>query len=151
MYLITVWSGTSNQNIKKIKTLQNKCIRNLFHNKYRQRKLNTRDLYKEQNIINIEHLIELELNINLHKIINRKLKANIDIQYIHQVHEHNTRQTKQMRKIKTKNKWGEKSIINRCIDIYNKINSPLKKEKKCIRFKKKLKKLILEKQFNNTK
>ena len=151
MYLITVWSGTSNQNIKKIKTLQNKCIRNLFLNKYRQGKLNTRDLYKEQNIINFEHLIELELNINLHKIINRKLKANIDIQYIHQVHEHNTRQTKQMRKIKTKNKWGEKSIINRCIDIYNKINSPLKREKKCIRFKKKLKKLILEKQFNNTK
>lgn len=35
IYLLTIWSGTKLENIKKIKTLQNKCVRNLFYNKYK--------------------------------------------------------------------------------------------------------------------
>lgn len=146
-YLITIWSGTSIQNINKIKTLQNKCIRNLFYNKYRRGNIKTRDLYEEHNIIHFDHLIELELIINLHKITNKKLKANMEIQFNHQIHDHYTRQTNLMRKIKTANKWGEKSIINRCINYYNKISSPLKREKNVINFKKKIRKLIFEKQL----
>lgn len=44
-----------------------------------------------------------------------------------------------MWKIRTKNKWGEKSIINKCIHKYNKLSSPLKKEKNMYKFKTKLK------------
>lgn len=110
------------------------------------------DLYREHNIIEFEHLIEFELNYNLHKIEHKKLKFNIDIQYNHQGNDHNTRQNKQMRKIKTTNKWGDNRFRNRSINKYDKIITPLKNEKKnMIKFKKKLEKLILEKQFLLTK
>ena len=148
MYLLMVWSGTSNINIKKIQILQNKCIRNIFYNKYRLGNIRTKELFEEYKIITFENLIELELNVNLHKIENKKMKANIEIQYNNQFHEHDTRHSRNLRKIKTRNKWGEKSIINRCIQKYNQISPHLKNEKNITKFKNKLKKLILDKQFH---
>ena len=43
------------------------------------------------------------------------MKANIEIQYNNQFHEHDTRHSRHLRKIKTRNIWGEKSIKT---DVY---------------------------------
>lgn len=71
-YLLSVWGGTNKNNIKKISTMQNKCIRNLFFNDYKVGKVSTNELYKKHNILKFENVIELELNINLYKIVNKK-------------------------------------------------------------------------------
>lgn len=61
------------QNINKLKILQNSCLRNLFYNIYKIGRIGTM-----QNIKDIEHLVDLELKLNFHKIITKELKANIN-------------------------------------------------------------------------
>lgn len=52
----------------------------------------------------------------MYKILNKKLKCNIDLEFNNNIHAHGTRGSKNLRKIKTKNKWGEFSFINRRIN-----------------------------------
>ncbi|MBN1252581.1 MAG: reverse transcriptase family protein, partial [Bacteroidales bacterium] len=148
LYLLTIWSGTKRENIKKIKTLQNKCLRNLFFNKYRTGNIKTDDLYKEQNIIEFENLIDLELKINTHKIIKKQLKADIQYNTNSNIHNHDTRQATKIHKLKTKNSYGALSVYNRGINAYNNLSSPLKKLENMNTFKKNIKKSILSVQFS---
>lgn len=143
IYLITIWSGTKKENLSKIKILQNKCLRNLFFNRYRTGNISTSDLYNEYDFIEFENVIELEMNSNLHKIINKEIKCDIDIKYKNELHDHNTRHAKDMHKIKNKNKFGSFSFINRGISSYNKLSSPIKKAKNVKIFKRTLKKYFL--------
>lgn len=110
------------------------------------RNINTGDLYKQYDIIDFEHLIDLELKTNFYKILNKKLKANLEIEFNNEIHNHTTRQSKNMRKIRTKNKYGALSVINRGINASNKLPSPLKKIKSVTSFKRQIKKIILESQ-----
>lgn len=149
IYMITIWNGTKEENLKRIEIFQNKAIRNLFYNRYNQKNIKTGDLYNEYKIIKYRNLIESELKINFHKICNGILRAKIDIQYNNEIHCHNTKQSKKARKIKNKNNWGKKSIINRFIGAYNQIKTPIKKLRKTI-FKNKIKGdiLLMQKQCN---
>lgn len=126
IYLLSVGSGTKNENIDKLEKLQNECLRNLFHNKYKIGNIITDDLYKEYDIIKFKNMIDLDLKVNFHKIINNFLKADIDIEKNNNFHEHETRQAKNLRKIKSKNSWGKLSITNRGINADNSIPSPIK-------------------------
>lgn len=146
-YLLTLWSGTTQGNIDKIKVLQNKCLRNLFYNEYRDSRVKTNDIYNKHEIMSFDNLINFDLNTNIYKICNNKLKADIVIEKNENQHSHLTRQAKKLRKIKCKNKHGELSIINRCISKYNKLNSPLKNITSCDLFKRELKKQLLERQL----
>lgn len=146
IYLLTIWSGTKKENIKKIKVLQNKCLRNLFYNKYIIGNIKTEDIYKEHDIIDFEHLIDFELKTNFHKIIKKDLKSDIKIFKKNKIHKHETRQAKKFYKIKSNNKFGALSIINRGIDAYDTLLTPLKKTDNNNTFKRNLKKYILEEQ-----
>lgn len=150
IYMLSLWSGTKGDNIRKVATLQNKCIRNLFYNMYRIGNSTTDNLYKKFNIIKFEKIIELELSINFYKIINKKLKCDIKFTFKNNFHEHKTRHAKDIHKIKNKNKWGSLSFINRGIATYNNISSSIKKAKSANAFKLKLKRIILDKQFAHT-
>lgn len=143
-YVLTVWSGTSMENINKIIILQKKCMRNLFYNKYRIGNINTDDLYKEHKIIKFENMIDVELKLNFHKIIKKTLKADLKLETNNEIHKHNTRQAKNLRKIKTKNNFGKFSFTNRAISAYNVIPSPIKNLVNNETFKKYVKRIALE-------
>lgn len=51
-------------------------------------------------------------------------------------------------KIKSKNKWGTLSFINRGIEYYNRISSAMKKVEKINTFKQNIKKMLLDEQTN---
>lgn len=79
---------------------------------------------------------------------NNQLKGRIKIEFNEDIHKHNTRQSKQIRKIKTKNNFGKISIYNRGANLYNNLSSPLKKkEEKITKFKNTIIKKFLLKQF----
>ena len=145
--MLTVWSGTKKENVKKIKILQNKCLRNLFYNKYRIGNISTEDLYKEHNILEFEKVIELEMNTNIYKILNNKLKCDIHFEFKNNIHSYQTRQSRSLHKIKSKNKYGTLSFTNRSINSFNKISTPIKKLKNVNTLKKKLKNILLNEQI----
>ena len=78
----------------------------------------------------------------MYKVMNKKLKCNIDLNFNNNLHSYETRQSNNLHKIKSKNKWGTLSFINRGIDALNRVPSPIKKAKNAIIFKKKIKSLL---------
>lgn len=148
-YLLTIWSGTKKENIQRIQIMQNKCMRNLFYNKYRVGNISTKQIYKENDIMEFEHMINFEMLVNFHKMKNNQMKGNINFELNEDIHQHNTRQSKQIRKIKTKNNFGKFSIYNRGVHLYNNLPSPQKNEKKITKFKNTIRKELLLKQFEN--
>ena len=138
---------TKKENINKIKIIQNKCIRNLFFNQYKVGNISTQDLFKVHNILEFEKVIELELTINFYKIINKKLKCDINFELKNNIHNHATRQSNKLYKVKSRNKYGISCFTNRGISAFNVVPSPIKKAKNVILFKKKIKSLLIEKQI----
>ncbi|MBN1252535.1 MAG: reverse transcriptase family protein, partial [Bacteroidales bacterium] len=146
IYLLTIWSGTKKENINRIKILQNKCIRNLFFNQYKVGNITTNDLYKSNSILEFEKVVDLEMNVNFYKILNKKLKCDVSFEPNSNLHNHKTRQSSKLHKIKNKNKYGILSFTNRAISTYNVLSSPIKKIKNHILFKKKMKTILFDKQ-----
>lgn len=149
IYLLTIWSGTKKENIERIKILQNKCLRNLFYNKYKIGNISTKQIYKENEIMEFENMIKFEMLVNFHKMKNNQMKGKTNFELNKDIHTHYTRQSKQIRKIKTKNNYGKLSIHNRGANLYNNLPSPLIKEKKIRKFKNTIKENLLLKQFEN--
>lgn len=104
--------------------------------------------YKKHNILKFENIIELDLN--LYKIVKQRFKRNVKIKYKKSIHKHRTRQTNKMHKIKLNNKWGIQSFINRGMDAYNRISTPIKKIESLDVFKNKIKSNLFEKQFKES-
>lgn len=72
----------------------------------------------------------------MYKIINKKLKCNIELDFNKNFHTYATRQANNLHKIKSKNKWGTLSFINRGISALIRVPSPIKKAKNAIIFQK---------------
>lgn len=63
---------------------------------------------------------------------------------------HNTRQAKNINKIKTKNKYGSLFFINCGVSYYNNLSSPIKKSKIVFIFKRKLKRNLADSQLSES-
>ena len=71
MYGLVIWgSTTSAKNIKKLVTIQNSCLR-VFSGKPKW--YSTRQLYKEERLLQLESLIQIELCKFGHRITHREL------------------------------------------------------------------------------
>lgn len=147
IYLLPIWSGTTKKNLEKIKTIQNKAVRVLFYDIYKNKKVHTIDLYKILNLLRLDQLIEYETTMNIHKIVTQNIKTDIKIKFNKDSHKYNTRNANKMRADKQYNKYGTLSILTRGIRTYNSLITPIKKIKNINSFKRKLKKRIFNKQI----
>lgn len=141
LYLNVIWSSIPIYKQKEIKVLQNKALKSIMS---LPRLAPTHTLYNEK-ILPFELLSEYELMVLFYKIINHKIKHNLDIITNSEIHEHNTRYNSQLH-VTTNNthRFGKNSILNRGKIKYNALPEDLKNITNLQKFKIELKKYLMD-------
>lgn len=123
-YGLSIWGNTSKQNIKKLQSLQNKAIQNIFALDYRT---STKCIHEKYNILELTKLHKLLQIEHIHKINNNNIINNTSIIYNSQIHNHDTRSSNNIRNQSTRtHHFGLNSIFNTSTKFYNEIPPELK-------------------------
>lgn len=140
LYLNIIWSSIPHYKQKEINILQNKSIKAIMS---LPRLTPTHLLYNEK-ILPFEMLSKYELIVIIYKIINNKIKHNINLIRNTDIHDHNTRYSSQLHiDINNTQRFGTNSFLNRGKTIYNNIPDELKNISNTQQFKSQLKQYLM--------
>ena len=110
LYGLPVWTNITKKNVSCISVIQNKAIRNVFNLKKTTR---TYLLYKKNNLLPFEELMNISILIHTHNIINNFILSNTYFERNNSVHAYSTRSSNNLRQYNINSaKFGTTSIRN---------------------------------------
>lgn len=116
LYMNPIWNGASQLKIKELETLQNKAVKAMF---YKPKLHPTNTLYTGTNIIPLHALNKIQITLLIFKIKNNYIKHNFQINYRHNIHEHETRQNNNIALPNVKTRIGLNTILYRGCQLFN--------------------------------
>jgi exonuclease III len=145
-YLNVIWGSAAKNKISELSRLQNKAVRSVFYEEYRNPEVHTHDLYKSHRLMKLDSQSEFELAALVHKIKHDQIRHSLVFPTNRQFHRYETRRRNDYHLEKINNNYGRKSILHLGLKTYNKIPDDLKNITNFEFFKTKLKKYFLAKQ-----
>ena len=117
IYGCNIWGLTSEENLKKIETLQNKCLRILTFSDFR---CHANPLYVNLNVLKVREIIKLQQLQLLYEFLQNSLPNDLKklFKLKEDVHTHKTRQTFYVPSINTSS-FGKNSIKFQCPEFWN--------------------------------
>lgn len=117
IYGCIIWACASKTKIKKVQTIQNRAIKNLFHYK---RDENTKTIHTNHKILPVYDTIKCFQATHIHNIVNNDIHTNTILQMNHHIHSHSTRTANQIQQQHAyTTKMGLRSTHYMAIDVYN--------------------------------
>ena len=141
-YGIEVYSQGPNKNIKQIQIKQNRALK-VLHNK--DFFTPTIDLHRQTKVLMINDIANLNLLKFVYKQRNGQTPDAFRNYYIENIfiHNHQTRQAKNLHLPVNKNKYGRQSLKYRGAELWNKIDSQTRESKTIKTFSKKVKEQLI--------
>ena len=121
-YLINVWGNTTERNIDKLQTQQNKVLKALYNLNPRTP---SKDIYETLNELNIRQLITHKNLTLIHKKNNNTVKLTLTLTRIEDTHEHNTRGKENFQTHKPNKHKYKDELTTTAITKYNKLNKDI--------------------------
>lgn len=122
LYGILIWGPAYKTKLKKIQSIQNKAIKNLFNY---ERKENRKFIHTEHNILPILYLLLINQATHIHNIKNQLSHSNTQIKT--NTHQHNTRNRDNIKiNITRTTNYGTNSTLNAATKTYNTLPSTLR-------------------------
>jgi len=90
-YMIPIWRYTTMNHMNRLQKTQNKAIRSLFWEDYRDPNTNTNANYKKHNILKISQLTLYNSLVTIYKIKNNLIKNSIQLTTFTVIRQYNTR------------------------------------------------------------
>jgi hypothetical protein len=144
-YLVGVWGNAYENELKSVKTMQNKTLKIMFN--FEKRK-NTVELYKETQKLNLKSMNCVALNILMYKVSNNMIQNDFEIQYNSDVHRYNTRQAIDIHIDFTRTNLGKMGILTKAAHLYNDLPTELRELTSISVFKKQIRDYWFNKQGN---
>lgn len=141
-HLNLIWNTTTQANIKELRIIQNKAIKNIYK---LPRLTPTIHLYNE-NILPIDLLIKYNTIIFIQQLKLNKIKNSFILEERNQIHQHFTRTNQDLVIHNMSTNHGRRSIIYQGFNLYNNIPLNIRNELSFTKFKKSVKSNI----FNNS-
>jgi hypothetical protein len=144
IYLNCVWSHTTKSLTEKLEVKIREYTRTIHYEEYNASTTTskTRSLQKKYNILNFNQIRTLESAICIFKIAKNTLKTDIEIPRNYNLHEYNTRKSKDINIFAFKTEIMKQGFIFNCTKIYNTIPDNIRNEIHFPAFKKQIKKYI---------
>jgi hypothetical protein len=137
-YLISVWGYTGSTRLEELTRFQNKAIRLIYWQEYRQG-LSTDDLYKKYNILKLPLLMKFESMMSIYKLKSGLLRSNLIFPLSSDVHTYLTRNRSNMYLPNPRTNYLKRSIFFEGIVSFNALPNEIKILPNLIIFKKMLK------------
>lgn len=138
-----VWGSSVSQFYKnKLHVVQNKIIRTIFAYDYYQLNLNTSDIIRKYNILDIEKLLRFACATLMYKIDHKLIKTNHRI-IRNNEHGYMTRNREHPRPNHFRTEIGKLNVCRTCTIMYNNLNNSLRTETNPRKFKQQLKRMLL--------
>jgi hypothetical protein len=123
-YCLNVWGCTTSENIDIIQKVQNKALRNMFS---LGRNHSVRELLDQTRIYSVRKNFKKQCALYMYRIFNSGLLNNVVFHENERFHNFNTRGRKKLRTNQARTmSFGQKSVINSHIRIYNDVDDTLK-------------------------
>jgi Reverse transcriptase (RNA-dependent DNA polymerase)/Endonuclease-reverse transcriptase len=133
-YCASVLWQTKDENVRQLQLLQNRAMRAILNCK---RKTHIEDMLKNLKWLNIEDRIKLNMCVLIKKILNGEMPTYLteNVQYINNVHSHDTRSKNNLYISPVKSSFCDKSLFQSGFQTYNEIPFEIKSIKKTKLFK----------------
>jgi Reverse transcriptase (RNA-dependent DNA polymerase) len=145
-YMNAIWSSAAKDKILELCRLQNKAIRSVFFEEYRNPQVHTHNLYTTHDLLKLDGQNEYELVLLVYKIKHNLIKHSFTFPTNRQFHRYETRRKNDFYLHKINNNYGRKSIMYLGLKSFNRIPGDLKAINNLDLFKQKLKKYFLSRQ-----
>lgn len=122
LYGILIWGPTYKSKLKKIQSIQNKAIKNLY--KYK-RSENRKFIHKQNQILPVLHLLNISQATHIHNIKNQFILSNTQLTANNHHYNTRNRDNVQFNRINTTN-FGSNSSKYAAIKTYNSLPNSLK-------------------------
>lgn len=132
LYMNPIWSNAANFKIKELEVIQNKAVKAMYG---RSRLHPTDTLYIDTKIIPLRQIINIQIALLIFKIKNNYIKHNFNIDFRHNIHEHNTRQLNNIELPNVTTNTGLSTILYRGSQIFNNLPQQIKKTTSIGKFK----------------
>lgn len=90
-YMISIWGYASATNVNQLQVIQNKAIRSLFWQEYREGTLNTEGLMRKYRIPNVRQLQRIDALTMIFKIKHNIIRNEMHLRTFEDTHQYNTR------------------------------------------------------------
>lgn len=90
-YMSAIWGYANTTYQRQLQVLQNKAIRNLFWQEYRDAQTDTNDLYQRHSILKVDKITMFDSMMIIHKMKHGLMKNHIELSTFRQTHNYNTR------------------------------------------------------------
>ena len=142
-YGIEVYGKANATSLKKVQVQQNKSLKILFN---KDPLISTKILHQELNTLLVKDIYNLSIAKFVFKYKHSMLPDIFDnvLTENSKIHQHNTRQSKNMHVTHKANRYGEKKTSHQGSSIWNSLPNDIKNSKTIKNFSKKLKKLMIQ-------
>lgn len=145
--MISVWDFTAETRLREIQVYQNKAVRSIFWQEYREPGVDTDFLFRKYRILKISQLVRFDCLMTIFKFRHGLLKCNssLDIRTFGEVgagsDRTNTRNVAEARYILPRARLNtlRDSILSRGLSWYNELPTDLLRESNVLSFKSRLK------------
>jgi hypothetical protein len=117
-YLNVVWNSAVKDKILELSRLQNKAMRSVFYEEYRNPRVHTHDLYTGHGILKLDGQNEYELVLLVYKLKHDLITHSFEFPTNRQFHRYETRRRNESHLGKINNNYGRKSIIFLVVQIF---------------------------------
>lgn len=143
-YMSAIWGYGNVAFQNQLQVIQNKAVRNLFWQEYREPNTNTNDLYERHSILRVNNIIKFNSMLMIYKIKNKLIRNHIELSTFRQTHHYNTRRGNDFIIPPARTNILYNSNLVKGLSEYNALPTQLKNEQDPHLFKRSLKSFMSE-------
>lgn len=140
-YMISTWGYSSESNLDQLQTIQNKAIRFLFYQEYRN--TTTDALYRKYHIPDVRELRDIDSALMIFKLQNGLIKNDITLTTFSDLHGYGTRHRDRFILPRYTTELLRNSIFSAGLSMFNNLPRTLRETESLFQFKKEVKKHVM--------
>ena len=143
-YMSAIWGYGNISNTRRLQKIQNKAIRNLFWQQYRNPQTRTETLYRTNQILKVNQMIKYNSLTLIHQLRHELIRNHIHLHIFSDLHEYDTRRRNDFVIPLARRNILHNSSLVYGLSQYNVLPNNIKQETRIKNFKIQLKRHLLE-------
>lgn len=141
-YMNAIYGAASSNLINDLRMIQNKAIRYVFWNEYRQDDISTNDLYRRHKVLKVDDMVTYEYVMTMFKIRHGLTRVNFDLPTTGDLHSYDTRRRSHFQVPTSRTNVSRSSVFHEGVNRFNQLPDSVRRSHNLPQFKRLLKQYL---------